>query len=40
MSDYRFEIDAQAGPAREGILHGRAQLLVRYAALNTILAGD
>jgi len=29
MSDYRFEIDTQAGPAREGILHGRAQLLVR-----------
>ncbi len=26
---YRFEIDAQAGPAREQILGGRAQLLVR-----------
>jgi hypothetical protein len=29
MSGYRFEIDAQAGPAREGILHGKAMLLVR-----------
>lgn len=26
---YRCEIDADAGPAREGILHGRAILLVR-----------
>ncbi|MGD0452704.1 MAG: hypothetical protein ABSB69_03845 [Solirubrobacteraceae bacterium] len=29
MNAYRFEIDTQAGPAREGILGGRAQLLVR-----------
>ncbi len=30
MSDeYRFEIDASAGPAREGLLHGASQLLVR-----------
>jgi len=29
MNDYRFEIDSQAGPGREGILGGRAQLLVR-----------
>ncbi len=30
MSDeYRFEIDASAGPAREGLLYGRMQLLVR-----------
>jgi hypothetical protein len=30
MSDgYRFEIEVSAGPAREGILGGRAQLLVR-----------
>ena len=29
MSGYRFEIDACAGPAREGVLDGRAQLLVR-----------
>jgi hypothetical protein len=29
MNDYRFEIDTQAGPGREGILGGRAQLLVR-----------
>ncbi len=29
MSGYRFEIDACAGPAREGVLGGRAQLLVR-----------
>lgn len=29
MNDYRFEIDTQAGPGREGILDGRAQLLVR-----------
>ncbi len=29
MSEHRFEIDAHAGPAREGILDGRAQLLVR-----------
>jgi hypothetical protein len=29
MSGYRSEIDAQAGPAREGVLYGRAMLLVR-----------
>jgi hypothetical protein len=29
MSGYRFEINASAGPAREGILGARAQLLVR-----------
>lgn len=29
MSAYRFEIAAQAGPAREGILYGRAIMLVR-----------
>ncbi len=29
MSDYRSEIDAYAGPAREWVLSGRAQLLVR-----------
>jgi len=29
MNDYRFEIDTHAGPALEGILGGRAQLLVR-----------
>jgi hypothetical protein len=29
MNDYRFEIDTQAGPAREGVSGGRAQLLVR-----------
>jgi hypothetical protein len=29
MSAYRFEIDCTAGPAREGILYGRAMLLVR-----------
>jgi hypothetical protein len=29
MACHRFEIDACAGPAREGILDGRAMLLVR-----------
>jgi hypothetical protein len=29
MSGHRFEIDISAGPSREGLLHGRAQLLVR-----------
>jgi hypothetical protein len=29
MSGYRFQIDACAGPAREGLLGARAQLLVR-----------
>jgi hypothetical protein len=29
MASQRFEIDASAGPAREGILYGRAMLLVR-----------
>jgi len=29
MASHRFEIDACAGPAREGILYGRAMLLVR-----------
>ena len=29
MASHRFEIDASAGPAREGILGGRAMLLVR-----------
>jgi hypothetical protein len=29
MASHRFEIDACAGPAREGVLYGRAMLLVR-----------
>jgi hypothetical protein len=29
MAAHRFEIDACAGPAREGVLDGRAMLLVR-----------
>lgn len=29
MGSHRFEIDASAGPAREGVLYGRAMLLVR-----------
>ena len=29
MASHRFEIDTTAGPAREGILDGRAMLLVR-----------
>ena len=29
MALHRFEIDASAGPAREGILGGRGRLLVR-----------
>lgn len=34
MSAYRFEIAAQAGPAREGIVYGRAMLLVRVRLFN------
>jgi hypothetical protein len=29
MASHRFEIDTSAGPAREGVLGGRAMLLVR-----------
>jgi hypothetical protein len=29
MSAYRWEIEASAGPAREGLIGGGAQLLVR-----------
>jgi hypothetical protein len=29
MASHRFEIDTSAGPAREGVLYGRAMLLVR-----------
>jgi hypothetical protein len=29
MRSHRFEIDASAGPAREGVLYGRAMLLIR-----------
>jgi hypothetical protein len=29
MASHRFEIDTSAGPAREGVLDGRAMLLVR-----------
>jgi hypothetical protein len=29
MAEHRFEIDAAAGPAREGVLGGRAMLLIR-----------
>ena len=29
MGSHRFEIDTSAGPAREGVLNGRAMLLVR-----------
>jgi hypothetical protein len=29
VASHRFEIDTSAGPAREGILGGRAMLLVR-----------
>lgn len=29
MTGFRWEIGATAGPAREGLLSGRAQLLVR-----------
>lgn len=29
MSGYRWEIEASAGPAREGLVGGGAQLLVR-----------
>ncbi len=29
MGSHRFEIDASTGPAREGVLYGRAMLLVR-----------
>ena len=29
MASHRFEVDAAAGPAREGVLGGRAIMLVR-----------
>lgn len=29
MASHRFEIDTSTGPAREGILDGRAMLLIR-----------
>ena len=29
MATHRFEIDATAGPAREGVLGGRSMLLIR-----------
>ena len=29
MPSHRFDVDAAAGPAREGVLGGRAMLLVR-----------
>jgi hypothetical protein len=29
MASHRFDIDTCAGPAREGVLYGRAMLLVR-----------
>jgi hypothetical protein len=29
MAVHRFEVDSSAGPAREGVLYGRAMLLVR-----------
>jgi hypothetical protein len=29
MASHRFEIGTSAGPAREGVLYGRAMLLVR-----------
>jgi hypothetical protein len=32
--EYRFEIDATAGPAREGLLYGASQLLVRIRMFN------
>lgn len=32
--EYRFEIDASAGPAREGLLYGARQLLVRVRMFN------
>jgi hypothetical protein len=34
MSDYRFEIGTQAGPARERVSGGREQLLVRVRLLD------
>jgi len=32
--EYRFEIEACAGPAREGLLYGARQLLVRVRMFN------
>jgi hypothetical protein len=32
--EYRFEIEASAGPAREGLLYGARQLLVRVRMFN------
>jgi hypothetical protein len=29
MASHRFDVDAAAGPAREGVLYGRSMLLVR-----------
>jgi hypothetical protein len=34
MSGFRWEIEASAGPAREGTLGGRARLLVRVRLFN------
>jgi hypothetical protein len=34
VSDYRYEIQASAGPAREGLVGGGAQLLVRVRLFN------
>ena len=34
MSGFRWEIEASAGPAREGTLDGRARLLVRIRLFN------
>jgi hypothetical protein len=40
MSGFRWEIEASAGPAREGVLGGGSQLLVRVTLFNDELEGS
>jgi hypothetical protein len=39
MSGFRWEIEASAGPAREGVIGGGSQLLVRVTLFNDELEG-
>ena len=40
MTGFRWEIEASAGPAREGVLGGGSQLLVRVTLFNDDLEGS